>query len=174
MTSRRRFVHTVAGAAAGLCACGGLASGQAPAVRRQVSIGGKRIKVIDVHAHCVIPEVAEVVAGTPFAAAASGGPPTNILGPARLATMDGQGVDMQALSINTYWWYGADRTLAAAIVKAQNEALAKWVATHPDRFVAMTSVALQFPDLAAQQLEDGVNRLGLRGVTIGGDRKSVV
>ena len=170
MTSRRQFVHTVAGAAAGLYAVGGVAHGQgsAPATRRQVSIGGKRIKVIDVHAHCVIPEVAEVVKGTPFAAAAAGGPPTNILGPARLATMDGQGVDMQALSINTYWWYGADRTLAAAIVKAQNEALAKWVATHPDRFVAMTSVALQFPDLAAQQLEDGVKRLGLRGVTIGG------
>ena len=75
MTSRRQFVHTVAGAAAGLYAFGGLASGQgsAPATRRQVSIGGKRIKVIDVHAHCVIPEVTEVVKGTPFANAAAGG-----------------------------------------------------------------------------------------------------
>jgi aminocarboxymuconate-semialdehyde decarboxylase len=150
-------------------AFGGLASGQAaaPVARRQVSIGGKRIRVIDVHAHCVIPEVAEVVKATPFAKAAAGGG-NNILGPARLATMDGQGVDMQALSINGYWWYGADRALATAIVKAQNEGLAKWVSAHPDRFVAMTSVALQFPDLAAQQLEDGVKRLGLRGVTIGG------
>jgi aminocarboxymuconate-semialdehyde decarboxylase len=170
MTGRRRFVHTLAGTAAGLYAFGGLANGQAPApaARRQVSIGGKRVKVIDVHAHCVIPEVMEVVKGTSFAAAAAGGPPTNILGPARLATMDRQGVDVQALSINTYWWYGADRTLAAAIVKAQNEGLAKWVSAHPDRFVAMSSVALQFPDLAAQQLEDGVKRLGLRGVTVGG------
>jgi aminocarboxymuconate-semialdehyde decarboxylase len=169
MTSRRRFLCAVAGAAATAYPLGGLATGQAPAapVRRQVSIGGKRIKVIDVHAHCVIPEVAEVVKATPFAKAAAGGG-NNILGPARLATMDGQGVDMQALSINGYWWYGADRTLAAAIVKAQNEGLARWVAMHPDRFVAMTSVALQFPDLAAQQLEDGVKRLGLRGVTIGG------
>ena len=99
----------------------------APATRRQVSIGGKRIKVIDVHAHCVIPEVTEVVKGTPFAKDAAGGPPTNILGPARLATMDGQGVDVQALSINGYWWYAADRNLATAIVKTQNEALAKWV-----------------------------------------------
>jgi len=32
----------------------------------------------------------------------------------------------------------------------------------------MASVALQFPDLAAQQLEDGVKRLGLRGASIGG------
>jgi aminocarboxymuconate-semialdehyde decarboxylase len=160
----------MAGAAAGMYAFGGLASGQAPApaARRQVSIGGKRIKVIDVHAHCVIPEVVEVVKGTPFAKDAAGGPPTNILGAARLTTMDSQGVDVQALSINAYWWYGADRALATAIVTTQNEALAKWVSAYPDRFVAMTSVALQFPDLAAQQLEDGVKRLGLRGVTIGG------
>jgi aminocarboxymuconate-semialdehyde decarboxylase len=150
-------------------ALGGLPGAQAPAptARRQVSIGGKRIKVIDVHAHCVIPEVAEVVKATPFAKAAAGGG-NNILGPARLATMDGQGVDVQALSINGYWWYGADRPLSTAIVKAQNEGLARLVSAHPDRFVAMTSVALQFPDLAAQQLEDGVKRLGLRGVTIGG------
>ena len=32
----------------------------------------------------------------------------------------------------------------------------------------MASVALQHPDLAAEQLEDGVKRLGLRGVSIGG------
>ena len=32
----------------------------------------------------------------------------------------------------------------------------------------MASVALQHPDLAAEQLEDGVKRLGLRGASIGG------
>jgi aminocarboxymuconate-semialdehyde decarboxylase len=42
------------------------------------------------------------------------------------------------------------------------------VAAHPDRFVALASVALQHPDLAAEQLEDGVKRLGLRGASIGG------
>ena len=72
------------------------------------------------------------------------------------------------LSINGYWWYAADRDLARRIVRAQNEGLAKWVATHPDRFVALASVALQHPDLAAEQLEDGVKRLGLRGASIGG------
>src|SRR6185436_12983389 len=76
---------------------------------------------------------------------------------------------VQALTINGFWWYAAaDRDLAGRIVKAQNEGLAKWVSQHPDRFVAMASVALQHPDLAAQQLEDGVKRLGLRGASIGG------
>ena len=51
---------------------------------------------------------------------------------------------------------------------AQNEGLAKWVAAHPDRFVATASVALQHPELAAEQLQDGVKRLGLRGASIGG------
>ena len=188
MTSgRRQFVRTLAGAGAGMYVFGppdlsavALAKAEggphvryaqappgAPVARRQVSIGGRRVKVIDVHAHCVIPEVADVVKGTPFEKNAAGGGP-NVLGPARLQTMDGQGVDMQALSINGYWWYAADREVATRIVRAQNEGLAKWVSAHPDRFVAMASVALQHPDLAAQQLEDGVKRLGLRGVSIGG------
>ena len=170
---RRQFVRTLAGAGVGAYAFGVPAFGRAqapstaPVARREVSIGGRRVKVIDVHCHCVIPEVADVVKGTPLASAAAGGGP-NILGPARLQTMDMQGVDIQALSINTYWWYAADRELARRIVQTQNEALARWVAAHPDRFVAMASVALQHPDLAAQQLEDGVKRLGLRGVSIGG------
>jgi aminocarboxymuconate-semialdehyde decarboxylase len=134
--------------------------------RRRVIVGVRRIKVIDMHAHCVIP-VTEIVKGTALANSGGGGR-NNILGPQRLELMDQQGVDVQALSINGYWWYAAERDLARQIVKAQNEGLAKWVATHPDRFVALASVALQHPDLAAEQLEDGVKRLGLRGASIGG------
>jgi aminocarboxymuconate-semialdehyde decarboxylase len=134
--------------------------------RRRVTVGGRPIRVVDVHAHCIIP-VEEVVRGTPLADA-GGGTGNNILGPQRLQVMDQQGVDIQALSINGYWWYAADRDLARRIVLAQNEGLARWVAAHPDRFVGLASVALQHPDLAAEQLEDGVRRLGLRGVSIGG------
>ena len=83
--------------------------------------------------------------------------------------IDKQGIDMQVLSINGFWWYEVkDRDLANRIVRAQNEGLAKFVAQYPDRFVAMASSSLQFPDLAAQQLEDGVKRLGLRAAAIGG------
>ena len=124
-----------------------------------MSIAGKRIKVIDVHCHCVV-DVAEVVKGTPLAKSAGGGGGNQVLGPQRLQIMDQQGVDVQALTINGYWWYAADRELARRIVQAQNEGLAKWVAAHPDRFVALASVALQHPDLAAEQLEHGVKQLG--------------
>jgi aminocarboxymuconate-semialdehyde decarboxylase len=156
-------------AAAGLYA--GLGAGtrlraQAPA-RREVSIGGRRVKVVDIHCHCVI-DVADIVRGTALAKNAEGGG-NQVLGPERLQLMDKTGVDVQALTINGFWWYAAgERDLARRIVQAQNEGLARWVSSHPDRFVAMASVALQFPDLAAQQLEDGVKRLGLRGASIGG------
>jgi aminocarboxymuconate-semialdehyde decarboxylase len=170
--NRRDFIKTIGSATTSLCALGrsytptAAASLQTRPDRRQVIVAGRRIKVIDIHAHCVIP-VTEFVKGTPLANSGGGGR-NNILGPQRLELMDQQGVDVQALSINGYWWYAAERDLARQIVRAQNEGLAKWVATHPNRFVALASVALQHPDLAAEQLEDGVKRLGLRGASIGG------
>jgi aminocarboxymuconate-semialdehyde decarboxylase len=168
MTNRRAFCRTVAGAAGALALGGGIHRAHAQSARRQVSIGGRRVKVIDIHCHCVI-DVMEVVKNSPLAKAGGGGGGNQVLGPQRLELMDKTGVDVQALTINGFWWYdAADRELAQRIVQVQNEGLAKWVSTHPDRFVAMASVALQHPDLAAQQLEDGVKRLGLRGASIGG------
>ncbi|MGH9836472.1 MAG: hypothetical protein ACRD9Y_25900, partial [Blastocatellia bacterium] len=82
------------------------AARQARPDRRQVIVGGRRIRVIDMHAHCVIP-VTEIVKGTPLANNGGGGR-NNILGPQRLELMDQQGIDVQALSINGYWWYAAD------------------------------------------------------------------
>jgi aminocarboxymuconate-semialdehyde decarboxylase len=157
--SRREFMK--------LCAAGVFL--QTPVPRRQVTIDGRRVPVVDIHAHCVIP-VEPLLTGTPLAGRGGpqGGLASTILGPDRIALMDAQGVDIQALSINFYWWYAADRDLASRIVAAQNEGLAAWVKAHPDRFVALASVALQYPDLAAQQLEDAVKRLGLRGASIGG------
>jgi aminocarboxymuconate-semialdehyde decarboxylase len=167
VANRRHFLKAVAAGAAGVWVGGAGAMAVQPApVRRQVTIGGRPIRVIDIHAHCIVP-VEDIVKGTPLAGS-GGGTGNNILGPERMRIMDEQGVDVQALTINGYWWYAADRDLARQIVRAQNEGLAKWVAAHPDRFVALASVALQHPDLAAEQLEDGVKRLGLRGASIGG------
>ncbi len=91
-----------------------------------------------------------------------------VLGGHRLEAMDGRGIDYAALSINNYWWYAADQRLAERIVQVHDETLAAWVNDHPDRFVALTSVALQYPELAAEQLEYAVNELGARGASVGG------
>jgi aminocarboxymuconate-semialdehyde decarboxylase len=74
---------------------------------------------------------------------------------------------VEALSINPYW-YKADRDVATKLITIQNEKLAEACAATPDRFVAFASVALQFPDLAAEQLEQGAMKYGLRGAAIGG------
>jgi aminocarboxymuconate-semialdehyde decarboxylase len=164
MRNRREFVTTAAGLAAGaLLTSRRVVEGAA--TRREVSVGGKRVKVIDIHAHCGITEVADVVKGTALDRfGLSGGK----LGPDRIQELDKRGIDVQVLDVNTFWWYAADRDLATKIVRVHDEGLAKWCAAHPDRFVAFTSPALQFPDLAAQQTEHAVKELGMRGVAIGG------
>ena len=85
----------------------------------------------------------------------------------RLKGMDAMAIDMEVLSINPFW-YRKDRDLASQIVKVQNEKLAELCASRPDRFAAFASLALQFPNLAVQQLEDAVKKQGLRGAAIGG------
>lgn len=131
--------------------------------RRIVNVGGRRVKTIDVHAHCVIPETLAMCGRT---LAEQRGPGIDQVGPRRISEMDAQGIDMEALSINPFW-YRAERDLAAEVIRIQNDRLAEFCATYPDRFVAFASVALQHPDLAVEQLVHGVKKLGLRGAAVG-------
>jgi len=166
MRNRREFIKTAAGLAAGTLAAGTLVTqAGAQATRREVRVGGKRVKVVDIHAHAGIAEVEDVVKGTPLERYGRSG---GRLGPDRIQELDKRGIDVQALDINAFWWYAADRGLATKIVQVHDQGLAKWCAAHPDRFVAFTSPALQFPDLAAQQAEHAVKELGMRGIAIGG------
>jgi aminocarboxymuconate-semialdehyde decarboxylase len=135
------------------------------AERRQIRIGGKLARVIDFHAHCAFPEVASMLAGTALAREI---PASQRIGQDRIDAMDARGIDIQALSVNQYWWYAAERDLAERVVRAHDEGLAAWCRAHPERFVGLSSVALQFPDLAATQLEYAVRTLGLRGASVGG------
>src|SRR6476619_3143768 len=168
MPNRRDFLKTVAGAAAGL-AVGGDSFAQG--ARRRAMIGGRRVTVVDVHAHTFVPEVWDLVKDTPLAATAKNNLMGAIaLGPgtaARLQYMDKEGIDYQAINVNA-WGYSAERALARDLIQLQNEKIAAGVAAHPDRFVGMATVAMQHPDLAADQLDYAVNKLGLRGAAVGG------
>jgi aminocarboxymuconate-semialdehyde decarboxylase len=175
MPNRRDFFKTAAGATVGLFATGRRSDGAfgllqtAPAKRREVSIGNRRVKVVDVHGHFVAPEELDLVKDTNLAGNVknqlNGG---LVLGPARLRAIDEQGIDVQVLSHQGGWWYGTERNLATQLIKVQNEKLAAWCRANPDRFVGLASVALQHPDLAVEQLEEAVKKLGLRGVGIAG------
>jgi aminocarboxymuconate-semialdehyde decarboxylase len=132
--------------------------------QRGVFVGGQRVKTIDVHAHCVVPE-AQALLGLPMHETGFGRGIDEV-GAERLRVMDEQGIDVEVLSINPSW-YRAERKDAERVVSIQNDRLAEHCATHPDRFAAFASVALQFPELAAQQLEHAVRNLGLRGAAVG-------
>jgi aminocarboxymuconate-semialdehyde decarboxylase len=169
MTTRREMLLTTAGALAGLAFVGcELLPARAQARRREVVVNGRRAKTVDVHAHCAVPEALALM-GLKLA-----GPSlrpdldmaTDVA--TRLRIMDEQGIDVEALSINPNW-YRTDRDVASQVIRIQNEKLAEACAAHPERFVAFATVALQFPELAAQQLEEGVKRYGLRGAGIGGN-----
>ncbi len=181
-TTRRNFLKATTAAASGIafCSCGLLDAARAqqaldphqPAGGRRlpVVVNGKRVKTIDVHAHCHIHDVEPLIGAQ---AAAGMVPPVNgaknvfIEIDERLKAMDAQAVDMEVLSINPFW-YGRDRDLAAKIVKIQNEKLAELCAARPDRFAAFASLTLQAPDLAVQELETAMKKQGLRGAAIGG------
>jgi aminocarboxymuconate-semialdehyde decarboxylase len=149
--------------------------GAKPGKRREVMIGGRRVKTVDIHAHCFVPDVVELIKNTPLAQAAKGnlGNAALQLGnPQRLIDMDAQGIDYQAINVNA-WGYNADVALARDLVALQNERISQYCAKHPDRFVGMATLALQHPELAAEQLEHAVKKLGMRGAAIGGSVEGV-
>jgi aminocarboxymuconate-semialdehyde decarboxylase len=140
--------------------CGG--TGAPSGRRREVVVSGKRVKTVDVHAHCAVP-AAMALMGRALEAEALLMTNTET----RIRAMDEQGIDVEALSINPYW-YTAERDVAQKLIQIQNETLAEICAAQPDRFVAFATVALQHPDLAVEQVEQGIKRYGLRGVSLGG------
>jgi len=178
MTNRRQFVKGVVGASAGAFLLGRSSIGEPPQTptaafevpkHKPVTVGGKKVKTVDVHCHVNIPEVAEFLKGTTLER--SGGAGARTRNPAieqeRLQIMDKEGIEVEAVSINPFW-YAADRDLASRLIDFQNQKLAELVqAAPPGRFVAFGTVALQFPDLAAKQLEDAIS-MGLKGAAIGG------
>ena len=167
MPNRRDFLKTAGRVTAGMYLMGSGLGAAAQSGRKEILVGGRPVRTVDIHAHCVFREVRDVIEGTSL----NGQdffPDWYLLGPHRIEAMDERGIDVAALTVNRYWWYEADRDLASGIVRLHDERLAEWCNTNPDRFVALSSVALQYPELAAEQLEYAVNELGHRGASVGG------
>ena len=136
MINRRSFLKDAAGAAGiAFTSCKLLDSARAQQAasgrRREVTVGGRRVKTVDVHAHALMPEARALMGGPPAANEEMAALSVDD----RLRAMDQQGIDMQAISINPFW-YGAQREVAARIVELQNQKLAELCKAHPDRFVA--------------------------------------
>ena len=101
MTTRRQFINASAaltGIAFVSCDLLHAQQAQAQPKKRVTTVGGQRALVIDMHAHCVIPE-AMALMGIQMGASSSFRPDLNMMSTVeqRLAVMDAQGIDMQAL-----------------------------------------------------------------------------
>jgi aminocarboxymuconate-semialdehyde decarboxylase len=120
--------------------------------------------VVDVHAHTLVPD-AESLARPECA----GEWPRGLVDlDTRLAAMNLAGIDVQAVSAaprQFHYWAGP--SLAAELVTRINAGVASLARQAPDRLVGVGTVALQHPDLAAEQLRHAVDDYDFRGVQIG-------
>jgi predicted TIM-barrel fold metal-dependent hydrolase len=171
LVTTRRDVLKAAASGLVFCSCALLdqAQAQQPAGHRlPVTVKGKRIKTIDVHAHCLFHESLDLMGDEAprLLPQTKGAQEHFIVIEERLKGMDAMAIDMEVLSINPFW-YRTERELAERIVRINNEKLAELCAARPERFAAFGSLALQYPDLAVEQLDTAVKKLGLRGAAIG-------
>ena len=81
MQNRRKFLQAMVSTSAGGLVMGHIPVSLAQPARRQVSIGGNPVTIIDMHAHCEIKAVEQVVSGTPLEMTVR---EARVLGPHRL------------------------------------------------------------------------------------------
>ncbi|AQZ62016.1 2-amino-3-carboxymuconate-6-semialdehyde decarboxylase [[Actinomadura] parvosata subsp. kistnae] len=141
---------------------------------------------VDVHAHVLLPEIEQAVAGQPGLAAhreldaRRNGPDALAVSGAmigariglltraadRLAAMDEAGVDVQIVSPSpSHYHYWAGPELAADVCRLAAEGVAAHVAQAPDRLYGLGLAPLQHPSLLPGALDDAL-ALGLKGVEI--------
>src|SRR5262245_57030404 len=150
MLHRREFLE------AALCGCAIAFGRQAPAREAEKPL------TVDFHAHAFVPDDWPLIRSRPeakdlesFVKAPYFESLTSV--EARIAEMDREGVDLQAVSLYVgQYHYWAERELAEDVVRVQNQKLAEMCATHPKRLVGLGAVSLHIPDLAAEQVAEAV------------------
>ena len=141
---------------------------------------------VDVHAHLMLPQVEQLVAGQlglattqrrelgflGIASAAENNSQMGELAPRltdaamRIAHMDATAVDAQLVSVSpAQYHYWAEAGLAREIAIATNEGVLDHIERHPHRLSGIGTVPLQHPDLAVEMLEHAMS-IGLRGIEI--------
>jgi aminocarboxymuconate-semialdehyde decarboxylase len=147
----------------------------------------RAVRVIDLHAHVLCPEVEAIVADHPVwqrivaaqpAAMGERSATYNVgmiaaLTPRmteaslRIADMQAMGIDLQVISPSpTQYHYWADEPLSTRLVALQNATILELCRANTGHFLGLAAVSLQFPDLAARQLEEAMRHPEIKGVEI--------
>ncbi len=85
----------------------------------------------------------------------------------RIAAMDRQGVQCQALSLTQPMAYFEDGDFSLGLARAFNDAASAAHLAYPDRLVGLATLPLTHPTLALEELERAVRLPGMRGVYFG-------
>jgi aminocarboxymuconate-semialdehyde decarboxylase len=86
----------------------------------------------------------------------------------RLRLMNETGVNIQIISVTPgNFCYEAPHEAGLAIAMAQNDAIARIIEEHPDRFMGSATVPLQDPGAAVGELNRAVKDMGFTSVEIG-------
>jgi aminocarboxymuconate-semialdehyde decarboxylase len=92
----------------------------------------------------------------------------------RLADMDATGVDVHVLSASPQTYlYNLDPALSATVAAIQNDQMAKHVAAHPDRFMAIATLPLAQPAAAADELKRVMTKHGFKGAMFASNVKGM-
>ncbi len=137
------------------------------------------MRVVALEEHFMLPELVQRI--DPAAIARRGFPPPETrlgfarqaeklkeLGESRLRDMDEGGISLQVLSVSGP---GADLLEPGEgqrWAREANDALARAVAAHPDRYAGFAHLPMTAPEAAADELERAVKRLGFHGALING------
>jgi predicted TIM-barrel fold metal-dependent hydrolase len=129
------------------------------------------MRVISIEDHFWTPAIAEAIGALRNPDTDAGGPlAANLadLGEGRLAAMDAAGIDLQVISHTTPGVQHLDADTAIPLAREANDALARAVAEHPDRFAGFATLPTSAPQAAADELERAVTELGFLGAMING------
>ena len=138
-------------------------------------------RVIDVHAHAVLPGVPHtelgVAEGRPFYRVGdyvlhgvryAGSPFMDV--DVRLAAMDAAGIDVALLSPNPLTYFGSLPTSdAIAFARVHNDGLAALVDKHPDRLLAAAQLPVQDVAACVKEARRAVRDLGMRALYLDTD-----
>ena len=129
------------------------------------------MRVISIEDHFWTPAIAEAIGALRNPDTDPGGPlATDLadLGERRLAAMDAAGIDVQVISHTTPGVQHLDADTAIPLARDANDALARAVGAHPDRFAGFATLPTSAPEAAADELERTVTELGFKGAMING------
>jgi predicted TIM-barrel fold metal-dependent hydrolase len=90
------------------------------------------------------------------------------LGAPRLADMDAAGITVQVLSVSGPGAELVEGEGGTALARDYNDALARTVEAHPDRYRGFAHLPMAAPAAAADELERAVKELGFHGALISG------